>query len=683
MKEPYLLSAIPDKENVASYQPKLISAVKEWCSGSQRDNISRAINWETSLRFFAGDQWLRYNQAVRRLESIPYSQNQENIERPVTNHFLRWIVSSASMFSNRPHITIDPNSEEPSDKMAARCGKIILDLSWEKGDKSTEYYLIALAITMMGLCYRRSYKTDRLAYIGDEYLQETASEIVLPHRITVDLEARSWKDVTDIMDSVPRRIDWVKQVYGKSGNGFTGNIEGLCAEKIDDPLQALYEGTKHIVEGGNKSFTFNGYGSDYQLKNSVLLRTIYSRPCKAYPKGRQVVVAGNRVLYDSMLSESNQSEYYYLGGDVWHPYTRAAFIEFPASLYPLSLGVQCIPIQSKINKIDALRAYNRKTMAIGQWLIPNGSGIKDGEITGQPGQDIRYNITGMGNALAVPQKVQGIALSNDVLKERADAIQEGDMLSFAAGLKSGENPSGVNTLGQMQILKEEAEQARSKQIESWESFLEKSEQLDLLNFQDVYRIPDIDIVRELTGISKDISNEQWKKFIGSDLKDNASVRIERGSTIIQSKILRQNTILNLARAGLLPEIMTDPVARKDFMTEFGLTKLFSDNNKDVKSAEYAIEKMLDGEYPPILDIYNPDIQLLVLVRYMKDPKFLELPQDIRALFNNRKDAYMSKIAESIMRAPTTTNDAGIANPSMESGNAQSHQGLDMMNQPIQ
>lgn len=669
MNEPYLLSAIPESKDDMTYHRKLLTAVNDWVLNDNQDKVARAINWEMALRFMAGDQWLQYNLATNRLDSIPYTGNQRNIDRPVTNHYLRWIITNVSTFSSAPHITIDANSESPQDKMAARCGKTILDSMWEYGDKSKKYYIIAVLIANLGLAYRKSYKRDRLAYVGDTYLQEVCSEVVLPHRITINAEARSWEDMTDIMDSTPRRIDWIKQVFGRTGDGYTGLVKNITEENINDPVQNMYETTRHIIEGGYRNFITSNTGNS-KIKNSAMVREIYSKPCKKYPQGRYVVIACNQVLYDSMLSLDNRSPYFYLEGEVWNPITRAAFIEFPASPYPLSLGAQLVPLQQKINKIDALVAYNRKTMAVGQWLIPNGSGIKDGEITGVPGQDIRYSVTGMGNTIAAPQKLHGVPLPAQVLEERQMAISEGDQLAFAAGLKSGTNPSGVNTLGQMQILVEEANSARSKQIEGWEKFLEKSEQLDLLNFQSCYQVADIQTARKFAGISRDISQAEWEKFIGADLKDNANVRIEPGSTIRESKIIRQNTILNLAKAGMLPEIMQDPMARKDFLEEFGLAKLFTENNKDVKMAEYAIEQMLDGKYPPMLDIYNPDIQLIVLVKYMKDPKYLELRPEIKMMFDRRKDEYMTKIAESLQRAPLITGEEGGA-PSPQAGGTQS------------
>jgi hypothetical protein len=118
---------------------------------------------------------------------------------------------------------------------------------------------------------------------------------------------------------------------------------------------------------------------------------------------------------------------------------------------------------------------------------------------------------------------------------------------------------------------------------------------------------------------------------------------------------------------MLPEIMADPVVRKKFLEEYGLSYMFTESNKDVQSAEYAIGQMLQGMYPPILDIFNPDIQLMVIVRYMKDPKYLELDDNIKMLFDRRKNEYMSKIAESMARAPLITGEPDQPQPQGKGG----------------
>jgi hypothetical protein len=338
----------------------------------------------------------------------------------------------------------------------------------------------------------------------------------------------------------------------------------------------------------------------------------------------------------------------------------------PGSMWGISLVQQLVPLQRRINSIDALVAYNRKTMAVGTWLIPSGSGIPDESLVGIPGQNVTYDPDVSG---AKPEKVPGQPLPDQVLKEREIIVNDGNLIANAADIRSGVNPSGVTTVGQLQILTEQANSSRSKQVDSWEDFIEESEELDLLNFQDCYKAPMNDMSMEFKKYSKSLTRYDWEKFIGSDIRDNTSVRVEKGSTVQRSKLLREQTIMQLLPTGLLGNTQ-DPYINEAILEEFGLSNLSSSADVDVKKAEKMIEMMLDGQYPPILEVDNPDIQITVLARFMKDPKFLELPQTVVELFIKRFHEYAMALAKANAVSP----DAGPPGPGAPGPNPPPHDG---------
>ena len=118
--------------------------------------------------------------------------------------------------------------------------------------------------------------------------------------------------------------------------------------------------------------------------------------------------------------------------------------------------------------------------------------------------------------------------------------------------------------------------------------------------------------------------------------------------------------MQLLPTGLLGNVQ-DPQVNKTILAEFGLSNLSSAADIDVKKAEKVIEMMLDGQYPPILEVDNPDIQITVLARFMKDPKFLELPQPVVQLFIRRFHEYATALAQAQAVSP----DAGPPTPGGE------------------
>lgn len=657
---------------------EIIGLVNGFYESETNAKNARARNWLQSLRFFAGDQWIQWNDRAYNWESIPVTENNRAIDRPTTNYFTRCIIINASQFTCRPNYTVDPNSQDPRDKSAAKAGMTVLDYLWEQQDKGDSYYEAALWMLICGIVFRKAYKAPTVNYLEKEqdkrsYLYMPDHEIVAPHRISTDALPKRWRNIGVILDAVPRRLTWIKEHYGKDLPGYTGEAQDLVEEDISGNMVSMYEGIKNIIEGGTYLNQQTGNAAQ-ELKNCAVVKELFFAPCAKYPRGRMLVVASNKLLYDS-YKDNIGSPYYYAKGKVWHPFTHCRFLPQPGSLYGLSLAQSLIPMQRRINSIDALLAYNRKTVAVGTWLIPNGCNVPDEHMIGIPGQNISYDELPTGQR---PEKIPGTPLPNQIIDERKMLISDMNEIAFNADVRAGDNPTGVNTVGQLEIMREQSEGARSKQIEAWERFVELSEQLDLLNFQDCYKAPLPEVAKDLKRLSQDITADNWETFVGADLTDNASVRIEKGSSVRESKLLRQNTILNLAKAGLLGEVVTDPLQHKKFLDEFGLASFYSDNNVDMKMAEYAIEKMKEGEYPPVLDIHNPDIQLIVLTRHMKDPKFLEYSDDVKFLFDKRKNAYMDMLAESlVVPAGNTVDLAGSKSPMAGAEAPPEEQGPDM------
>lgn len=646
---------------------KIAGIVNRWHLDDQNRKVARAASWQQSVNFLVGNQWLQYNQTTRHYETIPYTDANKNIDRPVTNHTLRWVVTVLSGFTSKPETIIDPNSDEPQDKTAAAVAEVVGDYLWVELDKDESYYEAAMNGVCYGVAFRKSFKRPTLKYLDREvpelgpdkqplppnpdgtarlvkekdYLKCPDVEIVPPFNIAFDGSPKRWRDVAIIMETSVRRLSWIVEHYGIDAPGFTGKAGAVTAEEIASNPVNIGEGLKNLVEGQRSGYS-NGKGAD-EMKGCAVVKELYIEPSKQFPQGRMIVCAGEYTLYDSALTPENKSPYYYLEGRIWHPYTFWRYWPQPGSIWALGLVQQLVPIQRRINAIDALLAYNRKTVAVGHWLIPSGAGISDESIIGVPGQHVTYDPDISG---AKPELIPGQPLPQQIVQEREMLLAEGSQIASSADIRGGQNPTGVNTLGQLQILTEQADMSRSKQIASWERFIEESEQLDLLNFQDCYRAPQPEVYQKLRKFGKDLSDMDWTTFMGQDIQDNSNVRVERGSTIAKSRIMRQNIILKLAQMGLLGEIVGDPFAHKLFLEEFGLTKLFNEGSIDMKKAEKCIEMMLAGEYPPVLEeIDNPDVQLMVLARYMKDAKFLTLPEEIKNLFFKRYEAYIQMLAQ--------------------------------------
>lgn len=662
--------------NSDNYQSETLAVLNRWHEDDEQRRTERAAAWSQSINFLLGNQWIQFNERTRHYETIPYTDANKNIDRPVTNHLLRWVITNLAGFTAEPTTTVDPNSDEPSDKTSAKVAEVILDYLWDEMGKGQQYYEAALWAICCGITFRKSFKKNTFNYLelpqmegGKQKLDEDGnpvstkqrircpeSEIISPFNLSFDGIPKRWKDVNIVMESSVRRLGFIKENYDADLPGYLGNAAKVKEESVVTHVLGIGEGLRNLVEGQRTSNFTKGFN---EVKGSAIVKEVYVRPTLQHPMGRMLVSAGEHLLFDSAKGDK-KSPYFYQDGKIWHPYTCWNFWLLPGSMWGMSMVQQLVPIQRRINAIDALMAYNRKTVAVSQWLIPSGANIPDESIIGTPGQHITYDVDAHG---AKPEKTHGEPLPQQVLNERALLLEEGSQIANAADIRSGENPRGVNTVGQLQILTEQADKQRSKQIESWEQFIEDSESLDLLNFQDCYVAPDEKMVAKFKKYSKDLTKYDWDHFLGEKIRDNSNVKVEPNSTVPKSRIMRQNIILKLAGMGLLGEIVGDPYAHKKFLEEFGLTELFSDGSIDMQKAEKCIEMMLDGQYPPVLEgVDNPDVQLIVLARYMKQPKFLELDPKIKNLFFKRHQEYVQELAKSNPVPANAPEGAGAPQP---------------------
>jgi len=609
-------------------------------------HMERCMNWSESINFLAGNQWISYSQREYRWEIIPMTDSNKFIDRPVTNHFMRWIILNVSGFTSQPVIIIDPNSDDPEDKTLAKVCEIIKDWMWEEYDKNDQYYEAALWVATTGTVFRKSIKKISNEYYdsGDGQktpLRKVCPEIVSPFRLKFDGMPSRFNDINVIMETQIRKIDDLKQQFNINEPGYyPQHLQFLKSEPVANSQIAMDDGLKRIVDGGGITPYTSTSSSITDYSESCILKELYVRPSSKYPKGLQIFVAGDLALYVSPPEIG--SPYFYNEGKIWHPYTAAQFYKLPGQAWGLGLGQQLVKIQRRINTIDALLAYNRKTQAVPMVWAARGSNIPKGSMVGKPGNVVEYDAVPGAPA---PLRDTGVPLPNQVLDERALLIHDGDLLAMSGDLRSGENPSGVKMVGQMQIIVDQVNQSKAKQVEAWEKFLERSETLDLLNFKSCYVVPNPGMIKEIKKFSKDLTSFDWANFTGSQIRDNGSVRVEKGSTLPKSRAVRQENIVKALESGILGNVLEDHYTHKKILEEFSLSEIYNDSNIDVKYAEKTIEIILQGKYPPFLpEVHSAEVQLPVILRFMKDPKFLEVSGDIKILFDKKRQEMIRQLA---------------------------------------
>lgn len=623
----------------------IATKIEDFYKQDLSDKLLRAQTWDECIRFYDGDQHIEYNVSLSRFQNISISKNNDFIPRPTTNYILPNVKTIVSQLTKqRPQSQVRPNSKDPQDISAAKVSDLILDVKHEELREEEKQMEKAYWGTICGTVFKKIFwdesnlkvlKVPKYKTIDEQYedqiegssesvtktrqieqpdgfdefpVGDVNTQVIPPFNIAFALNTRSPLELDWIMEYSIQKIDWIKEQYSKKGNGYTGKAKEVTEEKnLSTVLQLEYK-LRTLTgrrSGGQSS------GSGYlQLKNSAVLKEYYQKPSTKYPRGRMVAVANGKTLYDS---KSEDGSPYFVEGfdDSWHPYVDWRFEIVPGRAWGKSAVEEQVSIQRRINSIDALIILNRRTMAIPQWLVPEGSGVPNGYINGRPGLNIPYRPVGANGAK--PEKVKGDTLPQQVYQERDQAVVDIKRVGMTQDVLEGVNPVGVKTAYQLEQLQENALAMYGSVFQRWEKSYEREEIKKLLLIAKRYKEPRPEFGKKLKAINREITDIDLEMFLGSDLKDNVNVRVEVGSSIPRSKA-GENALLREMVNGKILDVVGNAINKKEFLEKMGLKGKFdSEKSPDIVRAEWENTQMEYGEIQNMLiDPNNPDASVLEL-----------------------------------------------------------------------
>lgn len=658
----------------------LAEKIETYYKQDMSDKLLRAYTWDEAIRFYDGDQYIEYNVSTNRFQQVTTTKNNDFIPRPITNYILPTVRTVISQLTKqKPQAKVRPNSQNPKDIAAAKVGDLVLDVKWEelREDEKTQekaYWGVIVgtvfkkifwnettakilripkmetveenildesgnavmeldeagnfALDVNGLPIYKKQFISRQAkdmegnLISDEFeVGDVDSCIIPPFNIAIPFNARSPLEFTWIMEYSVQKIEWIKEQYDKTGDGYTGLADKVTEEKdLSTIIQLEY---RLRTLSGRRSGGHYGTGSAgyIDIKNSAVLKEYYEKPSKKYPKGRMIVVANGKTIFNG------DSPYYEEGfEDSWHPYVEWRFEMIPGRAWGKGLVDELIPINRRINTIDSLIILNRRTMAIPQWLIPEGSGVPNGYINGRPGLMIAYRPVGANGAK--PEKVEASSLPASVFQERDQAVEDIKRLGMTQDVLEGTNPAGVKTAYQLEQLLENAIASLGAVFQRWEKSLEREETKKLLLISKKYKEPRREFGRKLKAINKDITDIELEMFLGEDLRDNVNVRVEPDSSIPRSKAGENAVLRELVQNGIL-DVIKNTVNKREFLDKMGIKGFDYESSPDVRRSQWENSHIENGNYEnlivneetgsTVLELDDHETHIIIHSARMKDP----------------------------------------------------------------
>lgn len=563
-------------KNEPSFDPAVAAMVNDEYKRRQMERKPFELEWRLNIEFVNGNQYVDLDPVTLAIVDVPRVTEYE--EREVFNQLATiYETRCARLVRQKPLLKTRPATNDDRDISAAKISSMLLLSSWNDQDMDQKYGLLVPWMELTGTAFlkimwspkkgrviarvmtpRARNEDDRLRR-EDEIRTEALDEminydeqviregdvdtcVVSPFEIYPDSSFRNGlEQCRSIIHAKAFHIDEIEDLYGV-------RVE---PEMVD--VLTLQQTTTTLGGWGHSTTSFRGAVS--RLKNHAVVKEYYERPSRRYPRGRLIVVAGNKTLHIGELP-------YQIGdyGEVDFPFIRFASIERPGRFWGESVIKRCIPIQRRYNALRNRVAEYLNRVAIGQWLIPEGTLDEDEEITTTPGQLIHYNAIGP----LKPEPVAFPALPAEFAREEQVLLAEFTAISGVSELaRMSEAPPGVKS---GVALAQAAEQDNTRLANTAHNLAVGFVRWGKLCIR-LYRqfVKEPRLLR-FVGEERDVEVREWTS---SDLRSD-DVFIENTAALSETPSQRRQMVFDLINLGIFNRPETNPFTPESIQKIFQL-----------------------------------------------------------------------------------------------------------------
>ena len=609
------LGPINELSDQSPDERKLVEYIKEKIDSVRQTNSRIAIEgvYMCNVAYLLGFDGVYYDTAYRQFRNIdPKRKLSRN--RFKVNKILPTIQNRlARLTQNPPRYEVRPNSNSTEDKDAARLGLEIIKDIFEK-QRFNHLRQDALMMAMQGghsyvqVTWDPSLGKPMIdpntgefsGYEGDVKLEVLNCLQVFP-----DPLAKSVEDAQYLIKAKTRKLEYFRSRYPERGN--------LVKEESTWLLSATYDMKTNALT----SVGIVGAQTHDQMKNSAIEIVYYEKRSKEHPNGRKVTTANGVLLEDTELPTGEfdivKLDDLIIGGR----YNSEAII------------THLRPIQDQYNVSRTKMADWVRKMLAGKYLVAKGSGLGQESLNNDSGEVVEYNVVPNApppTAMTIPQ------IPPYMYKEKETLDMEFDFISGINEISRGVLPSASIPAQGMAFLQEQDQTRIGVQTSRNETAYAKIGTLILKYVGKNYKLP------RILKTAGDGLGYCVKEFIGSQLRDNCDVVVIEGSTVPQSKVLRNQEIISRYQMGLLGNPQDPKVISKVLkMTEYGdaneLWKKQALDEAQVKRVIKAIETEDDILLRQNMNEFdNHVMHMEIMNEYRLEDKFVQLSDAQKSKF---------------------------------------------------
>lgn len=577
----------------------------------QSERTPFELQWRLNMEFIKGNQFLTINDQLKTIEEVPKLEWYQ--EREVFNQIATIVETRIARISRqKPIMKTRPTSTEPNDISAAKVSSSLLLSKWYDDNMGEKYDdLIAwMEHTGTGIL-KAVWNNEAGRKIGEmegQVIKEGDIEtvVVSPFEIYPDSNHRNnIRDCKSIIHAKAFPVSEIQEKYGVK----------VDEEKVEATTLQSQSGL------GGVGYNATNYRTKTEnLKGHAIVKEYWEHPSKKYPKGRLIVVAGEKTLYAGelpyMIGEDNEPEF---------PFIFFPCIKIPNQLWGVSVTERCIPIQRRYNALRNRKAEYLNLVAIGQWYEPEGSIDDDTELNNEPGNRIRYQ-SGLGR----PEPVAFPSLPNSFEMEESSLLRELTSISGVSELsRYSEAPSGVKSGVALSITNEQDDTRISM---TTSRVAEGSKTLGRMWLRLYKQFTQEPRILRHVGESKEVDVQYWT----ANQLTSEDVIVENASALSETPSQRRQMVFDLMASGVFNRPDNNPyslegVRRILDMLELGHWETGIDDEEQLQTSYARREqsRFMQGQPSGINDFDNHEVHLREHNQFRMKPEYqmmLQTPQ---------------------------------------------------------
>lgn len=614
--------------------------------------------WERAINFANGNQLYNYGDGTTATANGQFSRNIDVDSRQhlyVTNE-IEPIARTLTSFMTRakPAITVMSTSDEYRDRSRAKLAEELMIAKYDLDEENKNSRDAAYWALVLGTVFRKdywdaesgsNYSLPEYDDFGNEVVDEKTGRvktryektgmnntaILTPYSMDLDFSITDFEEIPWIRENYFMDINWVKEnFYRKEPGYYNDNLMSLSTQDSNGTT-----GTLGYLERLKFAAPFYGRGAvpAAYSEDKTIVSEIYIRPCDTWPKGRLIITAGDKLIYDSPKEVG--SPYYFEYEDInWHPYTMFTYEPWIGRFLGKGIVEQLLPLQMRLNEINGAILENANTLAKVDVLTPEGS-LRRGVLNGKGANVYTYKHK---PGVPPPTKWPGVPLPQQFFQERQTLIDSMVRIAGTNFVMQGQPPTGVTAASAIQQLLENANSQQSDLMGSWEKFHERAFTKKLRLIRNFNKVPDTKVINYMRTMVKDALDSEIKDFTGEDIGDGLTVKIEKGSMIPKNEQIKREQFTQFAQMGLLGNL-ADPgpegdKKRAELLAKFGEKPLEGGTSVEIEKAQWENNRIKSNLPVQVGEFDNDVIHLAEHKEEFQKPKFIErgTPEMKQALY---------------------------------------------------